>query len=721
MKPYVFMFLVFAMLSTTHQVFGQNKIVPTTTFDTDLDNWTPLNSASFTVDGTASGVDPFWGNRQRIQSDSRGGAAVLFVRSSTGSASLRSPFLDFTGEPTVVLTFNQYYRNFAALTQVNIYRDSDVPVAQFPINTLLNQNVETAAYDTIALDISAVAGDQQNIRVEFELQGQAYFWLLDDINFFDEQPFPQTNPRPFGQFLADNEYPFEVDSADWAYVPNELIVQFKPGIAESDKQALRDTIGARKKSDCVCGKLELWEIDGSAYFDQNGQNAAGGTIDILTNKIGTGSRIEPDGVDLNYYNGVIRDPRPSRPLDTLTMDSIVGIPPSNASSYRIAIVDTGIDYNHPDLQDYLRLKPDRLDGSGNVADCYSNDPLGWNFVDSINNVYDNNSHGTHVAGILADYLSQYEGTCGYEFVTYKTHDRNGIATLFDVACATYQSIEDSVIIINDSWGFFGDSSIVLRNAIDSAALHDILVISAAGNDSLNLDTLQQYPACYQAPNIVSVTTADTLNDSGVFFERAPFANFSPAWVNIMGPGVNVESTVPAWWTDNSCGASPGKDCKSGTSMSTPAVSAAAALAYCCGDRASVPGTAFANVRNLALGWADLFPLNTFVEMGRYVEFGSELPCEVDAVFDPRPLVANFRLFPNPTTGPLTITTDETWPAGILRIYSTAGQLIRQYETREWLPGSQMELRVDVPAGMYWAQIQGETYLWTGKFIIGKMR
>jgi len=131
--------------------------------------------------------------------------------------------------------------------------------------------------------------------------------------------------------------------------------------------------------------------------------------------------------------------------------------------------------------------------------------------------------------------------CDYEIVTYKTHDFNGVSTLFDVACATFQASLDDVDIINDSWGFFGDSSIILSNAIDTAAARNILIVSAAGNDAIDLDTLRQYPACYSADNVITVAASNTFVDpNGILTSRrADFSNFSPNFVDIVAPGVNI--------------------------------------------------------------------------------------------------------------------------------------------------------------------------------------
>ncbi len=102
--------------------------------------------------------------------------------------------------------------------------------------------------------------------------------------------------------------------------------------------------------------------------------------------------------------------------------------------------------------------------------------------------------------------------------------------------------------------------------MDTAQANNILIITASGNDSIYLDTLQQYPACYNLNNIITVGAQDTVAEtSSTPYTHSDFSNYSPQFVDIIAPGKNITSTVP----------NNAMDKKTGTSMAAPAVAAAA--------------------------------------------------------------------------------------------------------------------------------------------------
>ena len=692
---------------------------PTTFTNGNLGSWVLEANAAVTTDGTAAAQDPtYWADRGPIQSPSGGGAVVLF--SDIGF--LRATDLDFSGQPQVVLSFNQYYREYLSTSVVEISGPGGV-IATIFVNDNLVNNVETSPADLFVLDISAFVANRDNITIEFRLEGPAYFWIIDDITFCDQAPYPVTVPNnTFGEFLAQQGYPFGVEpnnniesNGATAYVPDQLVVQFVPGVSEPEKQALRDTLGAVKIDDCVCGTLELWEIDGSAFFDEQGQSPAGGSIDVLTNKDGTAEKPIIQNVDPNYYNGVILNAVPPLMIDTIPADSLVNLLPADPQAFRIAIIDSGMDYQHPDIRDFVRRKPD--------TDCpdYANDPVGWNFVDDNNNPYDDNSHGTHVAGIIADTLRKYQPVCTYQLIPYKAHDRNGVSTLFRVSCATYQAIADDADIINDSWGFYGNSSTVLRAAMDAAVRADILIVSAAGNDSLFLDTLLQYPACYAYTGIrdslICVGATDSLvGSTGLLqLDKAVFSNFSRTYVDIMAPGRDIVSAVPRWRGVN-------RDTLSGTSMATPMVTAAAALAYCCNNADGDPdnNTVWAAKDTVLLSWAiptdQLLP---YANGGNFLSYQPRDSClvGVNNTLDILFAAPAYQIYPNPAADELNIRSLAERAPAVVRLLTASGQVVGQWRSYAWHPEEvqTMSLRGLAP-GIYFLQVQGEAYLWTGKMV-----
>ena len=699
---------------------GQTPLRPVVTFDgTERNAWNFSAGTSVSSDGTASGT-PNWAGRRPIASASGNSALVLEGQGDEEITTFTSPFLSFPAGTPVYLHFHQYYRNFRGTTRIDILNDGML-VRSIPLNDLPAEGVETAHFDTVQIDLTADLAGIINRQVRFTYTGESYFWLLDDVGFYDAPHFPVTSPDSLGNYLAGQRYPYEVDSAAWAYVPNELVVQFSPDATPAEKQAIREEFGAEPREFCACGNIELWVIDGSRFVSQGGRRDAGGTTNTLSNKIGAIRKSKVDGVDLNYYNGVLLEPVVPVPNDTLTPDSLTGLSGTQPNAVRIAILDTGIDYDHPDLRDYVRMTGDGLSPTDDADDnCLNDDPIGWNFVDDNNNPNDDNSHGTHVAGIIAGTLERWGGSdCNYEFVPYKTHDHNGVSTLFDVACATFQASIDGVDLINDSWGFFGDSSTVLRNALDTAAVNNILVISAAGNDQVDLGRQAQYPACYTAPNVITVGALQPEGEiSGNGGPLAPgglrlefysepafsFTNYDSVCVDIMAPGTDISSTVPGG----------GYAEKDGTSMATPMVTGMAAAVLCRQSGGGIDSINFAVVRDSILLTAEPSSFyDTMATDGRQLR----VPVSLSVAVTNLSVAEGFRVFPNPSVGKVTVESLATRRATGVSLIGLDGREVFRAGGRAWTAGERQTLILPrLPAGIYLLRITGTDYQWTQKLI-----
>jgi subtilisin family serine protease len=209
----------------------------------------------------------------------------------------------------------------------------------------------------------------------------------------------------------------------------------------------------------------------------------------------------------------------------------------------VAVVDSGIDYSHPDLE----------------ANIWIN--RGWDFVNDDNDPMDDESHGTHVAGTIGARGNNGVGVTGVNWrvklMAVKAGDDEGfleeawIVEAFQYACA------NGAKVINGSFGGPGGNAIL--NAIN--ACPNALFVFAAGNAGTNNDASPVYPCSYGAPNIVCVAATDA-NDT-----RASFSNYGANNVDLAAPGVNILSTVPGGAYDS----------WAGTSMAAPHVAGAAAL------------------------------------------------------------------------------------------------------------------------------------------------
>ena len=681
--------------------------------DSTQDGWesvgiTTNGEWSWSENGKADN-SPYWEERDSIQSTSLGGAMIYNASKINGpdnpgvssSGALESPFLNFVGETTVFLRFHQYYRNYGAITKIQYAQDgADWQDIMTPINENVNQNVETGIADYQVIDISTEVGDLQNMKIRFVFDGDYYFWILDDIEFYNGMPFQESIPEYVADSLRDFGYPYDTESSNWPHVPDELVVQFKLGTPETEKQAIRDTVGAIRIDSCACNRLELWRMGDNLIVDGDTLSASGGSIGIQERIKKSKATSSIDGVDYNRYNyNQMKD-------DVFTENiphpfNILGADAASDTAKLIAILDTGIELEHDSLSMYIyrnNLEPEEgndLDDDGN---CLIDDWFGWNYVDKNNNPNDDHSHGTHVAGIIQKNMEAVDPSCAYRLIPYKTHDYHGVANLFAVACATYQAQEDGASVINDSWGFYGDPSIILGNAIDTAKINEVLIVSAAGNDTTDLSTLPQYPACYPSNNIITVGAYDVGPNGNIIL--ADFSNFDPLCVDIVAAGVNVESAI----LNDTVGF------KSGTSMAAPAVSAAAVMAYCAGH------TSYLDVKNNVLDCADkLLPLNPKIKDGNVLNYN--LLCITPVAEIENPNALNFTVYPNPVLNGFQVDNFKKIETAQLKIHSLTGQVIFQKTINNWMSNEQKQFDISkLNSGIYFLSIQEGQSTWTHKLI-----
>jgi hypothetical protein len=258
----------------------------------------------------------------------------------------------------------------------------------------------------------------------------------------------------------------------------------------------------------------------------------------------------------------------------------------------VGILDTGLDVTHPDLAGNVWVNPGencagcRTDGLDNDANGYVDDWRGWDFVSSDNNPTDDNGHGSHVAGIIGAVGNNGVGVTGLnwdvELMPLKFLNAAGSGTTADAVEALLYATANGADLTNNSWAAAPFSQAML-DAIAQADAAGSLFVAAAGNDGLDRDTYTDYPASYDAPNIV-VTAATDGNDT-----KAWFSGYGARTVDLGAPGVNVYST---WRLGTYKYAS-------GTSMATPHVAGAAALA-----KAAFPAASDLGVKALLLRTSD---------------------------------------------------------------------------------------------------------------------
>jgi subtilisin family serine protease len=223
------------------------------------------------------------------------------------------------------------------------------------------------------------------------------------------------------------------------------------------------------------------------------------------------------------------------------------------SNVVVAVIDSGVDYNHPDLSNNMWRNPGEIAGNGLDDDDNGkiDDVRGWDFVDEDNDPIDSDDHGTHVAGSIAAVGNNGTGITGVvwtaQIMPLRFLDAFGSGSVADAIEAIDYAIDRGAKIINASYGSY-TFSMAEREAIARARDAGILFVAAAGNDNWNNDSaIKHYPSSYDLNNIIAVAASD--QDDNL----APFSNYGATSVDLAAPGTIILSTRPdrqTIWTYN---------------------------------------------------------------------------------------------------------------------------------------------------------------------------
>ncbi len=280
----------------------------------------------------------------------------------------------------------------------------------------------------------------------------------------------------------------------------------------------------------------------------------------------------------------------------------------------IAIIDTGIDYQHPELADHMWINKGEIPGDNidNDNNGYVDDVYGWDFYNNDSTVChyvysdlyqknladpnDNDNHGTHVAGAIAAAMNNEMGIAGIasniniKIMSLKINGgKNGTGDMANAVKAIQYASMMGADICNLSWGSNQDY-LELEEAMKESGM---LFIAAAGNEGANIDDTPLYPASLELDNLISVTYIDADGD------LTGYSNFGKNSVDIAAPGEDIFSTIVGSYST-----------ASGSSMAAPQVSAVAALLYEFSDNLYA-----SNVKDIILG--NLKPISGLKEVTKY--------------------------------------------------------------------------------------------------------
>jgi hypothetical protein len=379
-------------------------------------------------------------------------------------------------------------------------------------------------------------------------------------------------------------------------VPGELLVGFRSDVSDADQQKILKKAGAleKRRFKGIHGTLAAISPD-----------AVQSAIDRL--------RADPRVRYAEPNELLSTDALPNDPLlpqlwgltnTGQNVGGFVGTPGADisapeawsittgSSSVTVAVIDTGIDYTHPDLSPSIWINQGencagcRTDGIDNDGNGYVDDWRGWDFANNDNAPLDDHGHGTHVAGTIGAVGDNGIGVSGVSWnvrlMPLKFLNASGQGAASDAVSAILYAASQGADVINASWGGDGYSQ-ALSDAIAAAGAHGSLFVAAAGNSSSDNDADPAYPASYDLPNVISVAATDSNDD------LAWFSNVGQQSVDLGAPGVNIYSTYPGGRYQY----------LSGTSMAAPHVSGAAALV-----KAAFPSAGALGVKAQLLGTVD---------------------------------------------------------------------------------------------------------------------
>ena len=364
-------------------------------------------------------------------------------------------------------------------------------------------------------------------------------------------------------------------------VPGEIIIKYRAGVAESAKRSGEQYAG-----------LQFLRSSASLGFIVCKTNKS---VDAVVQQCKADPNIEyaepnyylyavetiPEGPPFAVKQGAPRIPNDTRFNEQWNMnnsnDADIDAPEAwatqtGSNDVLVAVIDTGVDYDHEDLKEQMWRNPGESGGgkeNNGIDDDnngYKDDYRGWNFSADNNNPYDDNQHGTHCAGMVGAVGNNGKGVAGVNWrvkiMPLKFLGSDGSGTTEDGAEAIIYAATMGAKISSNSWGG-GENSRTLQDAIQFAHDRGSLFIAAAGNESSNTDNTANYPSTYNVPNVVAVASSDR-NDA-----LSSFSNYGRYTVDLAAPGSSILSAQPL-----------GRyQLLSGTSMATPHVAGAAALIW----------------------------------------------------------------------------------------------------------------------------------------------
>jgi len=359
---------------------------------------------------------------------------------------------------------------------------------------------------------------------------------------------------------------------DAPHHPTRILVRFRSDISSAAKRAAHGTSTGRRVLRTYSGirHLQLLEVPRDGILAALNDYLANPDVLYAEPDFVVHALTTPNDPNFGLLWGLANDGQ--------TINGVPGLPGADIDArrawdawtgdpdFRVAVVDTGIDYVHPDLAANMWTNP--LEIAGNLIDDdlngFVDDLHGYDFLNDDGNPMDDHSHGSHVAGTIGAVGNNGCGVTGINWscnlVALKFLDDTGHGFTSGAISAIEYIIDQQIMVSNNSWGsaYFSQA---LFDVIAATQAIDHIFVAAAGNAGADSDYFPSYPAAYSLPNIISVAATNNRD------ELASFSNFGALSVDLGAPGVSIYSTVLDAEFDSF----------RGTSMASPHVAGVVAL------------------------------------------------------------------------------------------------------------------------------------------------
>ena len=328
--------------------------------------------------------------------------------------------------------------------------------------------------------------------------------------------------------------------------PDKLLVKFQPGLSDTEKNEILNSVGVISSEPL----LHASQLPGSVLHDWRVANVLSASHASI--KITLENNLLVKVVE--YDHSIVAQATPNDPqfavqwnLHDATFDSDVDAPQAwdtqTQSNVIVAVLDSGVDYNHPELnqsiwRNFAEIPGNNIDDDGNG---YVDDFIGFNFSGNNSEAMDDFGHGSHVAGIIGAEGNNNYGVAGVNWrasiMPLKVLNSVGVGLSSAAIKAMVYAAINGAKIVNASWGT-DQYNQAMVDAIATLNDQEILFVTASGNFSRDVDATPYYPASYEHENIIAVGASRRLDFP------TWYGNTGVKSVDLVVPGDFIFSTVP---------------------------------------------------------------------------------------------------------------------------------------------------------------------------------